>query len=152
MHLSHILVLSSLLFTVPSQASEPEEQPSRDHTPQDVVKIIIQALKDNDANNDTGIATVFRFASPGNKATTGPLARFSKMIKNGFSDMLNHQHSRVDEMKLEGKTALQPVYLITQSGKEVGYLFQIGEQTSGPFKGMWMTEAVYPIPVDGKTI
>jgi len=151
MHLSHILVLSSLLFAVPSFAADTDLQPNREYTPQDIVKIVIKALKDNNAS-DEGIATVFRFASPGNKASTGPIDRFRTMIKRGYGDMLNHRYSRVEKMKVEGKTALQPVYLTTKYGKEVGYLFQLGEQTSGKFEGMWMTEAVFPIPVNGQSI
>ena len=152
MHMSHILVLSSLLFTVPAVAAESTPEPNADLSPQEVVQIVIQALKENDAATDAGIATVFRFASPGNKASTGPLERFSRMIKHGFSDMLNHIGSRTEAMKLDGHTALQPVYLTTQDGKEVGYLFQIGQQKSGPFEGMWMTEAVYPLPSKGQSI
>lgn len=152
MHMSHILVLTGLLFTVPSHATEENPQPNSALTPEQVVMILVNALKENDESTDDGIATVFRFASPGNKANTGPLDRFSQMIKRGFSDMLNHADSRVGEIKTEGATALQAVYFTTTSGNEVGYLFQIGEQRTGEHKGMWMTEAVYPLPSPGKSI
>ena len=61
--------------------------PNIDNTPQEVVKTVIDALRDNDQNN-TGIATVFCFASPTNKSSTGPLERFTAMITNGYGEML----------------------------------------------------------------
>ncbi len=145
MHLSHLLVITSMVFAVPAMADDKTVHPSTELSPQQVVEIVVKALQENDAD-DTGIATVFRFASPGNKANTGPLERFSGMIKKGFGEMLNHAGSRTGEMKIDGKTALQPVYLTTPGGLEIGYMFQIGEQTDGEYKGMWMTEAVYPLP------
>lgn len=120
--------------------------PHSELAPEQVVVIVIDALKTNDpSKNDDGIATVFNFASPGNKSTTGPLARFTKMIKNGFADMLNHSNSEFGPMDIDGNTALQAVWLTTPTGKEIGYVFQIGKQKGGEFDGMWMTESVWPI-------
>jgi len=94
--------------------------------PGEVIQIVVDALRSNDSDSgDEGIALVWRFAAPSNKAITGPLPRFSQMIKRGFPDM--------------------PVWLLTPSGDEVGYLFQLRKQTSGEYEGMWMTESVYPL-------
>lgn len=120
--------------------------PNTDLTPTEVVHIVIDALKTNDsAKNDDGIATVFEFASPGNKSVTGPLERFTIMIKRGFSDMLNHVDSEFSEIDIENNTALQAVWLTSRSGKQTGYIFQLGKQTSGENAGMWMTESVLPL-------
>lgn len=152
MRLNYLIFIAALFFPHYPLAAASDLWPSQEHSPQDVVNIVIKALKDNNSDTDDGISVVYRFASPGNKANTGPIERFTRMIKLGFSDMLNHRFSRFDEMRFEGKTALQPVFLTTRDGREVGYLFQVGEQTIGEYKGMWMTEAVYPIPVTGQTI
>lgn len=67
------------------------------------------------------------------------------MIKRGFPDMLNHAGARYDAMEVTGETAVQAVWLFTDSGAEIGYAFQLGLQSSGEYQGMWMTDAVVPL-------
>lgn len=148
--LSLILVMLTAFF---QQAVAADPEPSTDHSPQEVVQIVIKALKNNrPEDGDSGIATVFRFASPGNRAQTGPLDRFTKMIKYGFADMLNHVGSRTESMVIDGNKAVQPVWLTTEKGQEIGYLFQIGKQVDGLYDGIWMTEAVFPLPGKSQSI
>ena len=120
--------------------------PSTEHSPEKVVRIVVDALRENERRDgDEGIATVFRFASPGNRASTGPLERFTRMIKHGYSDMLGHVGARFEQMRVIDDKALQAVWLTTPSGTEMGYAFQLGRQSGGEFDGMWMTEAVMPL-------
>lgn len=145
--LSPLLLALLLLLPALTKASETDAcdpGPSTLLKPGEVIKTVIDALRDNDAT-DAGIATVFCFASPGNKAQTGPLERFTNMIKRGFSDMLNHSDSYYDDIQIRGDVAVQPVWLVTSDGKEVGYLFRMGKQASGEFQGMWMTDGVMPL-------
>ena len=140
------LIASALIVGASNvRADEINPVPSPDYEPEQVVKIVVDSLQNNSEPGDQGIATVFRFASPGNRATTGPLERFTRMIKGGFSDMLNHEDARFDPMKVSGDTAVQAVWLLTNSGKEVGYAFQLSRQQSGEFEGIWMTDAVVPL-------
>ncbi len=147
--LGKIFFTAALFFTVVMNAAQADSHNTKPNTelgPNDVIKIVIDALKNNDPEKgDDGIATVFEFASPGNKSMTGPLPRFTKMIKGGFQEMLNHTSSEFSEMDLTGDTALQAVWLTTRSGQTTGYVFQLGKQTEGEFKGMWMTESVWPL-------
>ena len=111
-----------------------------------MVEIVVSALQANsEENNDAGIATVYSFASPGNRANTGPLERFARMVKGGFPDMLNHLGARYEPIEITGNNALQAVWLTSVTGKETGYAFKMGKQLSGEYKGMWMTEAVIPL-------
>lgn len=120
--------------------------PATQHSAADVVRIVITALRENDpSGGNRGIATVYRFASPGNRQATGPYPRFLAMIHQGFPDMLNHIDSRFDPIEVSGDLAVQTVWLLTRSGEERGYLFQLGRQQEGDFAGMWMTEAVVPV-------
>ena len=123
-----------------------EARPAADRPPQEVVEIVVAALRDNPAtDDDAGIATVFAFASPGNRAATGPFERFRDMIKRGYADMLGFAESRFDELRLDEGVALQVVWLMQPDGRETGYVFQLGLQEGGEYDGMWMTDAVYPI-------
>ena len=122
-------------------------QPQLDLAPEDVVAIVIEALAHNDdPYPDAGIETTFKFASPQNRANTGPLERFSKMVKNHpYGDMLDHQHSDISEVVLVGDKAYLLVKLIAQSGREVAFAFRLSQQTDGDYQGMWMTDAVWPV-------
>ena len=54
-------------------------EPGPDLTPEQVIAIQLNALKNNDRPaTDHGIRITFNFASPGNKASTGPLATFRR--------------------------------------------------------------------------
>ena len=143
------LMLISIAVLVGMSSARADETllaPSADYRPRQVVRIVVDSLQDNSVNtNDSGIATVFRFASPVNRANTGPLKRFTRMVKTGFSDMLNHSGARYDEMEITDDKAIQAVWLLTDTGTEVGYAFQLGLQKSGEFEGMWMTDAVIPL-------
>jgi hypothetical protein len=134
------------LFLVPKIALSEEisTAPNQSYTPQQVINIVVESLQNN-SSDDKGIATVFRFASPGNKTATGPLSRFTQMIKRGFPEMLNHAGVRYDAIEITGDTAVQAVWLLTQSGAELGYAFQLRKQLGGTHDGMWMTEAVIPL-------
>merc|ERR1719486_1383064 len=59
------------------------EGPTPDASGDDVVRSQLWYLQQGD------IASCFLFASPENKAQTGPLDRFEAMIRNGYRDMLH---------------------------------------------------------------
>jgi len=146
MAISLSLLFLALSISSTTYAQDTKLKPSAELAPQDVVRIVVDALKTNRADNDDdGIDTVFRFASPGNKSATGPLPRFKQMIKRGFGDMLNHISSEFGEMEIKDDKALQAVWLTSLSGTETGYVFQLGKQAQGEFTDMWMTESVWPI-------
>ena len=67
-----------------SDADPPSEAlvPKPALSPGDVIRIQLEALRHND-EQDRGIAVAFLFASPINRANTGPLPRFIGMIKEG---------------------------------------------------------------------
>lgn len=136
-----------IAFSQISSASTGAIEPDQSYTPQQVVKIVVDSLQSNDATTDEGIATVFRFASPANKLSTGPLQRFSSMIKKGFPDMLNHSNARYDAMEVSGDKAIQAVWFMTRTGKEVGYAFQLSKQANGSSRGMWLTDQVFPLGI-----
>jgi hypothetical protein len=146
------VLLVSIVLTLPgllladTELAGTDPRPNADYSPEEVVAIVVDALQQNpNTENDAGIRTVFAFASPSNRAFTGPLARFTSMIKGGFSDMLGFRDSRFESLKRQGNRAVRIVWLVQDSGKEVGYAFQVARQEGGDHDGMWMTESVVPL-------
>ncbi len=119
--------------------------PSPELDPGEVVRIQLQALRANDAS-DEGIAVAFRFASPRNKASTGPLPRFIHMIKAGpYRLMLEYERASYTPTRVEGNRAVQRVTLV--GPRQIrSYDFLLQRQTGPPCDGCWMTEAVMVVP------
>ena len=137
--------LSASLSNQPDVAELP--QPAVDLLPEDVVRIVINALANNDEPYaDAGIETTFAFASPANKINTGPLDRFTRMVKNDvFGIMVNHVGSDFSDVVHDGNNAYQLVQLKGKNGAEIVFAFRLSKQLDGEFEGMWMTDAVWPI-------
>ena len=118
--------------------------------PEDVVEIVLDALAKNDTPYaNAGIETTFNFASPSNKAVTGPLDRFITMVKGPvYSVMVDHKSHVLSEVVITNNRAYQWVRLITASGATVHFGFRLGLQSEGKYKGMWLTEVVWPLDAD----
>lgn len=128
--------------TSPLSASH---KPSANLGPEDVVRIQLEALRKNDGE-DRGIAVAFRFASPANKRSTGPLPRFISMIRNGpYRLMLEYRHVLYAPVRIVDGTAAQRVTLI---GKDnvTDFVFLLSRQRRPPCKGCWMTDSVIVLP------
>lgn len=145
-HRCGVFMLAAMLLITPKIALSQESTvvPNETYTPQEVISIVLDSLQKN-ADDDEGIATVFRFASPDNKSVTGPLPRFTQMIKSGYPDMLNYMSVRYEAIEISGDIAVQALWLRTESGTEYGYAFKLSKQVGGAHDGMWMTDAVIPI-------
>ncbi|HEY5740383.1 MAG TPA: DUF4864 domain-containing protein [Gammaproteobacteria bacterium] len=122
-------------------------RPSTHLQPGEVVRIVIDALAHNDVPYaDAGIETTFHFASPANRVVTGPLDRFTRMVKSPtYGIMVNHIDSEFSEVVFSGNRAYQMVRLTAANGLSTVFAFRLGKQLDGEFKDMWMTEAVWPV-------
>ena len=125
-------------------ASEMALIPQPKFTPDKVVRIQLEALANNDRPyQDAGIEIAFRFASPANKQTTGPLSRFIRLVHNPiYRPMLDHQTAQLGDMFVEDVRAILPVLLTASDGKRVGYMFVLSKQAGGAYDQCWMTDAV----------
>lgn len=123
----------------------PKPDPSLD--PVTVVKLQLEALAHVDQPvKDAGLAVVFRFASPGNQAQTGRLEKFSRMIRSGYAEMLNHRSATVVKSTIDGDQALEAVELIDRAGVLHRYVFILSRQSEAPYKDCWMTDGVVNAP------
>lgn len=139
---------SSLSASLLHPALSDTLQPSPELSPKQVVEIQLEALRNNDAD-DKGIEVVFRFASPANRAQTGPLPRFAKMLKSGaYALMLNYESVIFDDTSVAGDKAEQRVVLINKQQK-LGYSFVMSRQNVAPYQDCWMTELVGVVQIGG---
>lgn len=122
-------------------------QPSPSLSPRDVVRLQVEALADNDAPyEDAGIEAAFAFASPANKAATGPLRRFRTLFDTPtYGPMIDHLGAEYSEPQVRETQARVGVILTTTAGRRAGYLFQLSRQTDAPYAQCWMTDAVMPV-------
>jgi hypothetical protein len=127
----------------------PQTKPDPSLSPQDVVSIQIEALRNNDTPYENrGIEVTFNFASPANKRMTGPIERFAAMVRNPiYAPMINHQTARYGKLMIEGDIASIDVILISEDGAYVGYRFTLSRQHGNQYEGSWMTDAVVPFEV-----
>ena len=135
---------------VPGQDSGQEPQdpvsdalvPAPALTPGEVVRIQLEALRHNNGQ-DRGIAVAFRFASPANRANTGPFPRFAAMIKNGpYALMLEFREATYGPVEIVSRRARQRVTLTGARGR-MTYWFYLSRQVVPPCVDCWMTDAVY---------
>lgn len=127
-----------------SAASAASYRPSPSLTPSEVVRIQLTALQTNDEmRGDPGIATVFQFASPANRAITGPLDRFVDLVKTPeYRPMLNHRAAEPGPLVTTGDLAEQRVMITSAAGERISYVFVLSRQRTGAYAGCWMTEGV----------
>ena len=150
-HLGLITVLFSVAVARAGDPLGDDLRPDPTLTPEQVVRIQLEALRRNDAA-DRGIAVAFRFASPDNRRMTGPEPRFGAMIKNGpYALMLNYDRALFAPIEVRGRDALQAVTLVSAGAAPVTYLFHLRRQeASGPLANCWMTEGVQVKPEQGR--
>ena len=127
----------ALLVVSAGQSAGYEPTPSPDLSPSDVVHIQVEALRSG------RIDIVFRFASPQNKASTGPLPRFTEMLQSPtYLAMLHHRSAMYGPLRKEGGQAYQTVIVVPPGGEAVGYVFVLSKSYSDACDGCWMTDSV----------
>ena len=119
-------------------------QPSVALSPFDVVKSQLTALKQNDyPSKDFGISVAYNYASPANRANTGPLRQFVKLLHQGsYAALLNHQRHSIEEYAVNANNAVLFAFLESATGKKLMYVFKLSRQLEAPYADMWMTDSV----------
>ena len=121
--------------------------PRPELSPEQVVRYQADALQHNDEPKmDAGIERAFRFASPSNKAMTGPLEKFIRIVKGpAYSSMLNSVSSSIVGSEVKDDQARFAVHFVTADGRQVTYIFVLSKQNEGEFNNCWMTDGVAPL-------
>ena len=145
--LAAVVLVPVVLLLASSPEGKPDPEPSPEMTPEEVVRVQVEALRQNDEPYDgAGIEAAWRFASPANRRATGPLPRFAEMIELGYADMLGFERAEYGPMRVEGGQAAQWVTLVQADGSRSAYVFGLSRQEGGPYDGCWMTDAVVRAP------
>ena len=141
--MKNVIVLLILLVFSKISFADNLVKPSPDINPIDVVEVQLFALQSND-ENDFGIKQTWEFAHPRNKMATGPLPRFTSMIKTpAYSILLNNLKFETKEIFNDGKTAGIAVRIEAKDNKAYTYMWTLEKIIEeGPLNGNWMTSGV----------
>jgi hypothetical protein len=145
-----VVALAGLVLAAALSGPRPSlPAPASGLDPGAAVRLQLEALAHNDEPfPDAGIEATWAFASPENRAATGPLEHFRAMFRGGlYGPMIDHRAARYSETRQIGDRALVGVVLTGADGDRRGYLFQLSRHDGAPCRGCWMTDAVMPMPV-----
>jgi len=145
MHRLIRIVALLIVIAAPAGAAEPTRTgPDPSLSPEEVVRILMEALKNNDTPyEDRGIEVTWNFASPANKRMTGPLERFKVMVRDPvYRPMINHRGASFENQVVKGDTARIDVVVISKEGTYLGYRFVLSRQHGNAYEGSWMTDSV----------
>ena len=126
-------------------------KPDPSISPKEVISIQLIALQNNDLPfNDAGIEQTWEFAHPDNRAFTGPLDNFIRMLKNpSYVMMIDHLEHKIIPVQEQEMNSYYFVELIDSNGKKFGFEWTVGKvNQNGKFKDCWMTVGVsQPMPL-----
>ena len=118
--------------------------PSPDIGPLEGIAIQLNGLQYNDIPEiDAGILQTWAFAHPSNRAMTGPLPRFSSMLKGpGYGMMLNHASHKIALTNAGDGWQQFDVLMEAGNGKVMQFKWIVEKVTEGRYIDCWMTVAV----------
>jgi hypothetical protein len=127
-------------------------KPDAKLSPYDVVKIQLNALKNNNKNDD-GIKTTWLFAHPDNKKATGPYERFRVMIYGEqYRQLLNHDSHRINLIMNNLNKHIFKIEILTKDKQILFYKWHVQKATEENCNNCWFTSVV-SAPIDqGNTI
>jgi hypothetical protein len=112
--------------------------------PEEVVKIQLAGLS-NSQPDGVGILQCYCFASPTNRAVTGPLENFGRIVRQGpYRAMAHPRALLIGRPQYGDRVARLLVTVIDEKSQVQAFTFVLARQQDAPFTDCWMTEAVFP--------
>lgn len=142
-HVRTAVALTGL--AVAAQGWTQQSRPDPSLSVEDVVRAQLSGFA---AGDEAGIARAFAFASPGNRAQTGPLPRFAAMIREGYPELLGHQSAELGPQRTDERHTYQAVDVIGPDGREHLYIFILGRYDTADCSACWMTDGVTRRPAN----
>jgi len=126
--------------------------PNEKLSPYDVVKIQLEALKNNEKDDD-GIKQTWLFAHPENKKITGPYERFRIMIYGAqYKSLLNHSSHKINLIMNTPNKHIFKIEILAKDKQLLFYEWHVQKASEENCNNCWFTSAV-SMPVDqGNTI
>jgi len=151
MELKKILIIITFILFFSSLNANPIT-PNEKLLPYDVVKIQLEALKNNNKNDD-GIKVTWLFAHPNNKKATGPYERFRIMIYGQqYQQLLNHDSHKITLIMNTPSKHMFKIEILTKDKQLLFYEWYVEKATEENCNNCWFTSVV-SIPIDqGNTI
>ena len=151
MELKKILIFL-ILFLLNTSVYAELTKPNKKLKPYDVVKIQLEALKNNN-KDDNGIKQTWLFAHPDNKKITGPYERFRIMIYGQqYKFLLNHSSHKINLITNSPNKFIYRIEILSDKKQLFFYEWHVQKGSEEKCKNCWFTSAV-SIPVDqGNTI
>ena len=130
----------------PSKAPEfKAAEPNSELRPLDVVQIQVSAIRAA-ASEKKVMETCFAFASPSNKAATGPVENFTRLVlEPPYSELAYADRVQYGNEYIVGDSAEVLVTTYREPGLCGAYRFTMTKQTQPPNAGCWMTDMVVPL-------
>ena len=146
-------IVSALFFvSLISTAKAEMIKPAENLSAYDVIKIQLEALKNND-DDDTGIKQTWLFAHPDNKSVTGPYERFRIMIYGQqYKFLINHSSHKIKLVTNSPNTYVYRIEILTDNKKLFFYEWHVQKGSSDKCKNCWFTSAVSQPADQGNTI
>jgi len=119
-------------------------KPEKNLTAYDVIKIQLNALKNNNKpNKNSGIKQTWVFAHPENKKITGPYERFQKMLLGDqYNVLLNHESHKIKLIMKSKNKYIYNVELISIDKKMYFYEWHLEKITIKNCDNCWFTTTV----------
>ena len=148
-----LVLFFAVMFIVTTRADV--IKPNNEIEPYQVVKIQLRSLKNNDNPfKNAGIEQTWEFAHPNNRAYTGPLKNFIKMINNpSYSMMLDHSDHEIIPVKEDKNISYFFVKLTDSKANIFGFEWTVSKvKDDSEFNNCWMTVGVSrPMPLANST-
>ena len=151
MELKRYLILFIFIFFTNSVYAE-LLKPNKQLEPYDVVKIQLEALKNNN-EKDNGIKQTWLFAHPDNKKVTGPYERFKTMIYGEqYKFLINHSSHKIRLVAKDSNTFIYRIEILTSKKQLIFYEWHVQKGSDETCENCWFTSSV-SMPVDqGNTV
>ena len=119
-------------------------KPAKNLTAYDVIKIQLNALKENNKpNKNSGIKQTWMFAHPQNKKITGPYERFQKMLLGDqYNVLLNHESHKIKLIMNSKNKYIYNVEIISIDKKMYLYKWHLEKSTIKNCNSCWFTTIV----------
>ena len=151
MELKKIHIIFYLVFSF-SISNADIIKPSKNLSAYDVVKIQLEALKNNNKDND-GIKQTWLFAHPDNKKYTGPYERFKIMLLGEqYKFLINHSSHKINLLSNSPNTFIYRIEIIANDKQLFFYEWHVQKGSDDKCNDCWFTSAVSQPFEQGNTI